>query len=89
MVESMVERLSKQAQEDPEELRRRQEQAKQDLQDGKNIGKLLGEEVTRVENLAVPADPMLQADTGRRPVREWSDTLAAGSRASRRISRAI
>ena len=48
MVESMVERLSKQAQEDPEELRRRQEQAKQDLQDGKNIGKLLGEEVTRV-----------------------------------------
>ena len=48
MVESMVERLSKQAEEDPEELRRRQEQAKQDLLDGKNIGKLLGEEVTRV-----------------------------------------
>ena len=48
MVESMVERLNKQAEEDPEELHRRQEQAKQDLLDGKNIGKLLGEEVTRV-----------------------------------------
>lgn len=48
MMEAMVERLDQQAVEDPEELARRQEEARQALKDGKNMGKLLGEEVTRV-----------------------------------------
>ena len=48
MMEAMIERLDHQAIEDPEELARRQEEARQALKDGKNLGKLLGEEVTRV-----------------------------------------
>ena len=48
MMESMVERLHREAEENPQELARRQEDARQALQGGKNIGKLLGEEVTRV-----------------------------------------
>lgn len=48
MMEAMIERLDQQAVEDPEELARRQEEARQALKDGKNMGKLLGEEVTRV-----------------------------------------
>lgn len=48
MMEAMVERLDLQAIEDPEELARRQDEARQALKDGKNMGKLLGEEVTRV-----------------------------------------
>ena len=48
MMEAMIDRLDQQAVEDPEELARRQEEARQALKDGKNMGKLLGEEVTRV-----------------------------------------
>lgn len=48
MMEAMIERLDHQAVEDPQELARRQEEARQALKDGKNMGKLLGEEVTRV-----------------------------------------
>ncbi len=48
MMEAMIERLDQQAVEDPDELARRQEEARQALKDGKNMGKLLGEEVTRV-----------------------------------------
>jgi hypothetical protein len=48
MMEAMIDRLDQQAIEDPEELARRQEEARQALKDGKNMGKLLGEEVTRV-----------------------------------------
>ncbi len=34
-----------------------------------------GDDITRVENLANAADPLLQADVGRRPIREWSPEL--------------
>lgn len=53
LMDQMLEQLTDEAKNDPEALRRRQEEAKKAIMSGKNVSGVLGEEVTRVmlENL--------------------------------------